>query len=348
MKRFFYLTALIMAVNGVALGQPKQDPTGKGRYTLTGEKQALTIFTSPAYDGSANFFDGYSKKTAEELNLVGQEFWNEFGDHAEKGILAKGAVLYFKNGFQWKEAYLDQCMKGGKPYYNRVLFPNKEITEAAPPKAAEPEKKIENSNLLINQSQGMDLASYLLGRQGLADYKDGLHDGASLFKDGVETGARLKECCKENATSPVLTTLPVSTSPVLTLPVAQSAPAQPTYVQQSAPCTTCGDYGRQRMTGWEKGDISLRTIQTAAYIGFGIYDRATQPRYPNYQFGGYQPVYQSPTIPTHGHVIIGGTGTSGTGGFPGAGTTTTGGTGGTAGFPGGLRAGTIGGLASRL
>lgn len=124
---FFAVTLTVFATELKA----QSDPRGLNRYHLTGEQSELDeVFTLPAYDYSEDFFDGFNSKTATELGLVGEVFYNEFGDHAEKGILDAGAVIRFKNGFQWQEAYLEGCVKGGKPYFNRVFFPNKKIASA--------------------------------------------------------------------------------------------------------------------------------------------------------------------------------------------------------------------------
>lgn len=134
MKKIITIIVVIMAMTTIGYTQ-SSDPRGLNRYQLSGEQSPLTIFTLPQYDPTnPNFFDGYSAKTAEELGLVGEVFWNEFDNRAEKGFLAEGAVIRFKNGFQWNEAYLEGCLKGGKPFFNRVLFPNKEIATKMPDK----------------------------------------------------------------------------------------------------------------------------------------------------------------------------------------------------------------------
>lgn len=134
MKKIITIIVVIMAMATIGYAQ-RLDPRGLNRYELSGEQSPLTIFTLPEYDPTdPNFFDGYSAKSAEELGLVGEVFWNEFGDHAEKGVLAKGAVIRFKNGFEWQEAYLEGCLKGGKPFYNRVYFPEKGGAASTPDK----------------------------------------------------------------------------------------------------------------------------------------------------------------------------------------------------------------------
>lgn len=104
----------------------RNDPRGQNRYTLVGETTSLSIFSLPRYNPrDPNFFDGFGRKSAEELGLVGAEFWNEFGNRAELGIMSEGAVIRFKNGFQWDEAYLEGCLKNGQVYYNRIKLVKK-------------------------------------------------------------------------------------------------------------------------------------------------------------------------------------------------------------------------------
>lgn len=101
----------------------RPDPRGLNRYTLNGTKQPLSIFTYPRYDpriGEKRFFDGWGRKTAKELGLEKAEFCNEFGGHAECGTLDGTAVIRFKNGMEWDEAYLEGCLRNGKVFFNRI------------------------------------------------------------------------------------------------------------------------------------------------------------------------------------------------------------------------------------
>lgn len=117
----------------------RPDPRGMDRYTLTGETAPLSIFSLPAYNGRRDFFDGWSRQTAESLGLAEAEFWNEFGRIAKKGNLHGKAVIRLQNGFSWNsewvEGYLEGCTKSGKVYFNRVkiLVPKKpEVPVVAP------------------------------------------------------------------------------------------------------------------------------------------------------------------------------------------------------------------------
>lgn len=104
----------------------RPDPRGLDRYTLTGQTAPLTIFSYPPYDSrNPDFFEGWGRMTAEELGLTGAEFWNEFGRRAELGKLHAKAIIRFKNGFQWDEAYLEGCLKNGKVYFNRIKLVKK-------------------------------------------------------------------------------------------------------------------------------------------------------------------------------------------------------------------------------
>lgn len=127
--------ALILSILTVVVCNPltapaqtrtRPDPRGLDRYTLTGERAPLTIFSYPRYDSrDPDFFEGWGRKTAEDLGLTGAEFWNEFGPRAELGTLHSKAIIRFKNGFQWDEAYLEGCLKNGKVYFNRIKLVKK-------------------------------------------------------------------------------------------------------------------------------------------------------------------------------------------------------------------------------
>lgn len=111
----------------------REDPRGLDRYTLTGERAPLSIFTLPRYDPrDPDFFDGFGRATAEDLNLTDADFYNEFGNRAERGRLHPKAVIRYKNGFQWDEAYLEGCLKNGKVYFNRIKLVKKPVVKTPP------------------------------------------------------------------------------------------------------------------------------------------------------------------------------------------------------------------------
>lgn len=127
----FAFTIMMMAATAqTKKDATKPDPTGQDRYDLVlGTKAPLSIFTSPAYDYSSDFFDGFGKATARELGIEGKYAWDEFGKTAKLIIVDGDAVVWYENGAQWTECYLEKCIKDGKPYFNRLQIINKKIVQ---------------------------------------------------------------------------------------------------------------------------------------------------------------------------------------------------------------------------
>lgn len=129
-----YIAAMVVLSLILVAAQPRlavaqtggrPDPRGLDRYTLTSETSSLTVFSLPAYNGRSDFFDGWSRQTAERLGFAEAEFWNEFGRVARKGYLHGKAVIRIQNGFSWTgsewiEGYLEGCTKRGAVYFNRI------------------------------------------------------------------------------------------------------------------------------------------------------------------------------------------------------------------------------------
>ena len=206
MKKLLYFVFTIMTM--MANAQTK-DPSGQNRYFKLGEKNTLSVFESPAYDFSDNFFDGYAEATIAELSLTGWKAWNEFGDHAELVAVTGTSKVLFKNGAQWVECYLVGCKKGGKLYYNRLRFIDKKIVEAGPA----PAPKVDP----IPAPKAADPAPTANADQRLQDFKDGLLTGSLIAKSNNNCC-----CCGTQTTT---TTLPQTTYPQIVLP-------QTTYPQQ--------------------------------------------------------------------------------------------------------------------
>ncbi len=98
----------------------KPDPTGQGRYWMTGRTAPLSVFSAPAYSGSDSL-RGLERRQAGQVGIACQKYWNEFPDHAEEVILSDTApVMVEIDRDQVSPLYLDGCRMHGKRYYNRL------------------------------------------------------------------------------------------------------------------------------------------------------------------------------------------------------------------------------------
>jgi len=86
-------------------------------------------FTQPKYTGSATV-NGLGLKTAAELGLAGTQVYNEYEHSARIVTLSPLAKIYHDTA-SMEPVYLDGCMRGGKPFANRLKL-------VEPMKKAEP------------------------------------------------------------------------------------------------------------------------------------------------------------------------------------------------------------------
>lgn len=117
MRKIFIVLMFCFCAFALTVSAQRPDPSGKGRYTLQPNN---SIFNSiPEYKGPDSL-EGLGLKTAAELGLTGEEFWNEYPKGPRLVKLHATAKIYYDTG-SMQPYYLDGCIVNGKPRPNRLI-----------------------------------------------------------------------------------------------------------------------------------------------------------------------------------------------------------------------------------